>query len=217
MSELKRCSQCGKTKPLAAFNRDARKRDGLRSNCRDCQHVWHAANCDRERARRRARYGANADRENERRRVHRAANADRERERDRAWKAANPAKVRESEVKRRAREHDAFVEDVDPAVLIARDHGACCVCGLPVDPTEAHLEHLLPLSRGGTHEYANCGLAHPECNAAKYTADPAEFIPAWQERHDPLRPAWLLIEPEPNNEPAVTTMVDVSNPARLPF
>lgn len=32
----KTCSKCGKTKPLWAFSRDSRQKDGLRSTCKEC-------------------------------------------------------------------------------------------------------------------------------------------------------------------------------------
>ena len=37
MTETKRCTKCGETKPLDAFNRDASKKYGRRSRCRECE------------------------------------------------------------------------------------------------------------------------------------------------------------------------------------
>ena len=85
-----------------------------------------------------------------------------------------------------------FVADVYEDDLRARDDDCCSLCGWPLDPDETpHLEHSVPLSRGGAHEPMNCGLAHPACNLSKGHADPKEFIPAWMDLHDPLRPPWL--------------------------
>lgn len=61
--------------------------------------------------------------------------------------------------------------------LIKRDKGICQICGLPVDcnarsgrsiykyyPT---LDHIIPISKGGSHTWKNVRLAHMICNAGK--------------------------------------------------
>jgi hypothetical protein len=42
MIDRKRCNNCGKTKPLAAFYRQAppRSRDGFRARCKVCDRIW---------------------------------------------------------------------------------------------------------------------------------------------------------------------------------
>jgi 5-methylcytosine-specific restriction endonuclease McrA len=65
-----------------------------------------------------------------------------------------------------------IIEDVDPEVVFARDHGVCYLCDLPVDrtyraPTAATMDHVIPLSGGGVHSYANVRLAHRRCNLLK--------------------------------------------------
>lgn len=58
--------------------------------------------------------------------------------------------------------------------LRKRDGGNCALCGLPV-PTDAikphplapEVDHILPISRGGTHEPDNLALVHKTCNITK--------------------------------------------------
>lgn len=77
--------------------------------------------------------------------------------------------------RKRARKRDAYVEDVWAAKIVERDKGICGLCTLPVDlsvgwgttGSSATIDHVIPLSRGGTHEPANAQLAHYECNSAK--------------------------------------------------
>ena len=61
----KRCTQCGVMKALADFNKDSRRADGLRSNCRGCQAAirreHYATNRDSERESSSAYYDANRD------------------------------------------------------------------------------------------------------------------------------------------------------------
>ena len=51
MSDGKVCKGCGEFKPLDAFNRNKRMKDGLSSKCRECdaeyRRAWYRANWDR--------------------------------------------------------------------------------------------------------------------------------------------------------------------------
>jgi uncharacterized OB-fold protein len=55
--------------------------------------------------------------------------------------------------------------------LTQRDHGRCGICHKQVrarrGPMRPSIDHVTPLSRGGTHELANLQLAHYRCNLAK--------------------------------------------------
>jgi 5-methylcytosine-specific restriction endonuclease McrA len=48
-----------------------------------------------------------------------------------------------------------------------RDGGICHICKLPADPNGWHLEHIVPIARGGVHTYSNVAVSHPACNLAK--------------------------------------------------
>lgn len=43
------------------------------------------------------------------------------------------------------------------------------------DPMMVSLEHIIPLSRGGEHSYANTALSHLRCNLSKGAKMPAEL------------------------------------------
>lgn len=54
---------------------------------------------------------------------------------------------------------------------IARQlHGTvpCWVCGEPVDPGKATLEHIKPLSEGGNSHIDNLAISHEVCNNARH-------------------------------------------------
>lgn len=81
---------------------------------------------------------------------------------------------RRDKARRRALMRDAFVEDVEDRFVFERDGWICQLCfqsvpdRVPVnDPWEATIDHIIPIGRGGTHEYANVQLAHRECNSRK--------------------------------------------------
>lgn len=90
-----------------------------------------------------------------------------------AWQRAQDA-IRSS--RRQSAVRIGKVEDVDPLRVFDRDRWKCHLCGRKVDrmlpgidrlgPT---LDHLVPLSEGGEHSYANVRLAHRSCNSGKGT------------------------------------------------
>jgi 5-methylcytosine-specific restriction endonuclease McrA len=81
--------------------------------------------------------------------------------------------------RRRARKRSAFVEDISRANVFARDKGICGICAQAVDPSNWHLDHIIPLGPGD-HSYANVRVTHPECNLAKIAQDQRE-IAKWRE------------------------------------
>ena len=93
---------------------------------------------------------------------------------DRLWREQNPDKLWQIGARRRARERAAFVEDVDRTVVFERDDWTCRICDEPLardavhpDPLSPTVDHVVPLSRGGKHSYANVQSAHFLCNVLK--------------------------------------------------
>jgi 5-methylcytosine-specific restriction endonuclease McrA len=83
------------------------------------------------------------------------------------WRAANPAYAADASAARRARKRGQFVEKVYRSKVLRLHSGRCGICGDPVDPTDFHVDHVIPLARGGEHSYANTQPAHPPCNLRK--------------------------------------------------
>lgn len=83
------------------------------------------------------------------------------------WSDAHPDKRAEYAAARQARLLGQFVERVYRSVVFKRDKGICGICHKPVDPSDWHLDHIIPISRGGEHSYANVQVTHPFCNVSK--------------------------------------------------
>lgn len=65
--------------------------------------------------------------------------------------------------------------------VMKRDGGICKLCGKPVDITDRNgkgignkyptVDHIIPISKGGSHTWQNVQLTHMICNARKYAAE----------------------------------------------
>lgn len=82
--------------------------------------------------------------------------------------------IRQARHRRRARMHNAQIEDVDPLVIAKRDKYKCHICrkrvNMDLENTNKYsktMDHLIPVSLGGDHTYANIRLAHRICNSRK--------------------------------------------------
>lgn len=104
------------------------------------------------------------------------------RERARKWSMRNPeiyqaqqkaAEEREkkkgypSAAKRRAIEFGVYDEDVNKRTLWSLYNGECGICGGEVKYMSMTIDHIIPLSKGGRHNYGNCQPAHATCNRRK--------------------------------------------------
>jgi 5-methylcytosine-specific restriction endonuclease McrA len=85
---------------------------------------------------------------------------------DPAWRAKNA----EKEQRRRARKRGARIEPYTRQEVWERDEGICGSCGLPAEPSNWHLDHIVPLGPGAD-VLDNVRVTHPACNAAKIPDD----------------------------------------------
>jgi 5-methylcytosine-specific restriction endonuclease McrA len=93
-----------------------------------------------------------------------------------AWSAKNPDKVRQHVRTRRARVAGASgvhsAEDIK--FLFEMQKGKCVVCLKPLKNKMFHVDHHIPLSKGGSNDRSNLRLLHSSCNTNKGARDPAE-------------------------------------------
>lgn len=82
--------------------------------------------------------------------------------------------VKAAQAKRQAALKAPGAERISRTAVCERDNWICGICHQPVDSTLKHphpmsatTDHIVPLSVGGPHTYANIQLAHLRCNASK--------------------------------------------------
>lgn len=91
----------------------------------------------------------------------------------REWRKANPASVRQSKFKRRAHELRGSFSSQDWHRLLSRYGHKCAYCS---NDGEMTVDHVVPLSRGGTNTIGNILPACRSCNGRKH----ARFITEWK-------------------------------------
>lgn len=100
------------------------------------------------------------------------------RQRERARKPENREKRRAymtaKAIRRYRAKADSAVETIDSEKIFERDGWVCQLCGEEVDPLTFYphpesptLDHIVPLSLGGSHTENNVQLAHFRCNCSK--------------------------------------------------
>lgn len=136
---------------------------------------WRKANSDKIKAQRKNYRKTNPEKVRTQRKAYCEANPEKEKARHKAWVKANPDKKRNRNRKSRALKVKAPYEHINEKVVYLRDGWICQICHKRVNkrfkgrhPLAASLDHIIPLSRGGTHTYDNVQLAHLSCNLRKH-------------------------------------------------
>jgi hypothetical protein len=132
------------------------------------------------RAYRQAYQQANAERRNQWAREDRLRNPERYAKYWKQFAEANPAAVAENSRRRRARKlgnpDSVGVSVRDWERLVARYRGCCAYCGETAEPL--HMDHVVPLAKGGRHAIGNVLPACGRCNVRKH----AMFLSVWRYR-----------------------------------
>lgn len=118
----------------------------------------------------------NANKLREYKKRHYQINADKIRERTRQWRENNYSRARANERNKLAQRRNAAgkhtARDVD--FLFAQQRGKCPVCRGALG--NYHVDHVVPLSRGGTNDRLNLQLLCSGCNQSKHAKDPVTFM-----------------------------------------
>ena len=143
------------------------------------------------------------ERHRERQRTYKFRHPERVRESNRKWDAANQEKRMEvkrtwnrehpkawnlihsrSDTIRRARKLGVETERFTWLEIANRDDWTCQSCGTQIwecmrgrnVPTAPHIDHIVPLSRGGPHTRSNSQLLCAGCNLRKHNKIPVEAV-----------------------------------------
>jgi 5-methylcytosine-specific restriction endonuclease McrA len=197
-NESKRCSACGEVKDLADFAPRGKTRQG---RCRACIRAalreWASKNRHRT-----AEYYRRAEKTPERKALLAAAtkrcrakhperyqqraarwyakNAGRCIQRTKDWQARNPEGREALKEAYRARLHGSVVGDREAVKSYRKWAKAtssipCYWCGKDTKRRQRHIDHIIPVARGGADATANLCVACPSCNQRKHCKLPEHF------------------------------------------
>lgn len=98
------------------------------------------------------------------------------------WRQKNPDKCRGhkrmSEQKRRARKRNQLGDITSRRIqeLLTIQKGKCVACKGVFGRSGFHIDHIIPLSKGGAHDNKNIQLLCADCNMKKHNTDMSLFM-----------------------------------------
>jgi 5-methylcytosine-specific restriction endonuclease McrA len=94
------------------------------------------------------------------------------------WKKKHPEKVRIAYHNYQAtkKENGGKISLGLAEKLLTRQKNHCAVCKKSLSKTGYHLDHIVPLARGGKNEDRNMQATCPKCNMEKNAKDPIAFM-----------------------------------------
>lgn len=98
-------------------------------------------------------------------------------ERARRWREENPEAFRAALRNRKARLRNAEGSHTEAEISqMLEDQGhLCAYCEVPLFGA-FHVDHMIPISRGGRNDWTNLAVVCPTCNLRKYARTTEEFI-----------------------------------------
>jgi 5-methylcytosine-specific restriction endonuclease McrA len=200
--DTRTCKTCEKEKSLSDNFRPhtVKGKVYFEYECRRCTvdkvNKKRAENPEEFRAAERARYAAKPEnyrarcrrnrlnsREKTRKRSkeRRTENIDKVRAQNRAiakrWRAAHPFEAKQWSAKQRAIKRSVKTGQVTKKQidnLHLKQKGKCAICRKKL--TTRHIDHIIPLSKGGAHEILNFQITCPGCNMSKKAEHPIDYM-----------------------------------------
>jgi len=198
----KTCTNCGEVLPATTefFPRRADSKDGLRGHCVNCvqqkRRLRYAREQEQAKEYSRQWYRDNSEQhfkvhrewvtnnrnkylkyQREYYQSHKEHNKTGRKKYQRQWRKKNPEKLQAQYRRRRARELGArgshTADDIQRQYCYQK--GKCWWCGCAVG-NDFHIDHLVPLSRGGSDAPENLVISCPTCNLSKGNKMPHEWI-----------------------------------------
>ena len=186
MIEYKTCTKCGQTKPYSDYYKDTNTH-GLRAACKPCMNksakISRAKNPSKHRQTNLAYYYANKNELNEYRRSKwpelYKSKIEYHRAKGKKYRAENPDKIAGIARRRRALKLSNGAEPYTEAEVLELHGAVCHLCQTKIDLTlnrkigaegwrmSLQIDHVIPLSKGGSDTLANVKPSHAKCNMDK--------------------------------------------------
>ena len=162
---MKQCKKCKTEKDLIHFHRKSSSIDGLQDVCKECfkkaNAEWYKNNKDRKLGVSKEWYEKNKQRKLNTQKLWVSNNYETYKESNRVRKLRRIARQKNAE--------GTFIKnDIEKLFVLQQGKCACCCKKL----TKYHIDHIMPLSLGGSNWPTNLQLLCPHCNMSKHSKDP---------------------------------------------
>lgn len=151
-----KCYGCQQNLEPSAFHKDASASRGYSGKCKECKKkfVRTPEQLDRMRLIGKQHYIDNRDK-------HRATMSE--------WRVNNKDKMLGywHNYKAKLRANGPVDKDITRLKVYERDQGICKICNKPCLYEESSIDHIRPVSKGGTHTWSNVQNTHRICNIKK--------------------------------------------------
>lgn len=196
---MKLCRKCNVEKPETEFHKQSEKKDGLQSRCKVCKLAenasWYAENAERHAENGRAWDLANPEKRVSYSRKYRKSNPEKAKESYQSWNAANPEKRAEIYKAYRTANPEKFAQKYrnrrakkkssggshtasDVLAIFESQRGMCANCPnklIKSGKNRYHVDHIVPLAKGGSNDKYNLQCLCPGCNLRKSAKDPLDW------------------------------------------
>lgn len=177
------CRLCLDTKSASEFHVKADSKDGLQVYCKTCKKVKDKEHYLRHREKyiAKAKVWAenNPDKVKDYKIKYAVVNSEECVRRADEWNKAHPEAAKANNINRRARLTNAgSITGINIANKLSELNYTCYLCSKSLyveDKLIYHLEHITPLSKGGTNAPDNISCACPSCNLRKGTKTLGEY------------------------------------------
>ena len=203
MNQTKICTKCNIEKSITEFHKQKHGKYGVQSICKSCKtkyvldrqqtpkgkaiaraasQKYRQANRDKVLKQYKSYYYANRDKRINQSKVWRQANKDRKAKYQKSYyqTPAGKAAMKAGNQNRRAAKLQNGGKHTGAELLALFDlqSGACPYCNTKLYKSgnnKFHIDHVMPLSKGGSNDISNIQLLCPKCNLSKHDKLPEEF------------------------------------------
>lgn len=159
--EKKLCNTCKKNKAYDMFYKNKNSKDGLHSQCKECRSKWLVDNKKHI-----AEYSKKYKEEHK----------DEIRKYSSYYNKTMKHKICKKNNKHRRRDLAKNSTITNNQLLELQQNAKVCYwCNDPLKNKNVHIDHYVPLAKGGNHTLENLVISCQKCNAKKHTKDPIEF------------------------------------------
>ena len=187
--ETKKCPCCGKTKSYSEFYKNSSRKDGLTTYCKACIKIqsadYHKRNKEKCQERLQNWRKNNPEKFKEQNKKWRENNPDKEFAKQKRYRESHKEQLYIKGKKYRANNKEYFYEkarirkeaqkeasdgtvtNAFKQLLYKQQDKKCAYCGCDLEKTGKHLDHIVPISKGGKHTASNVHWVCPTCNMSK--------------------------------------------------